>query len=77
MNINAFDHIFRRCVQLYKRRGSSRADSEYEYWIEWLKDQLREFEKVMNTRQKGMTSKRDRVMALLNNHPEIKEALGY
>lgn len=77
MNINAFDHIFRRCAQLYKRRGTARADSEYEYWIEWLKDQLREFEKVMNTRQKGMASTKRRVLALMDKHPEIKEALGY
>lgn len=70
MNIEAFDHVVRRTAKLHERRGSPRADSEYGYWVEWLKDQLVGFEKLK-------AKDKRRVVSLLMKHPHVQAAVGY
>lgn len=47
MNIEAITHIIKRCIQLLKRKnGTTRVKNEYYYWIDWLKKQLKNYNKL-------------------------------
>ena len=54
MNVEAVEHILRRCLTLLKRKsGSYKIKQEYHYWITWLKKQLKDYNKVnINTKNK-------------------------
>ena len=42
MNVEAVEHILRRCLTLLKRKsGSYKTKQEYHYWVAWLKKQLK------------------------------------
>ena len=47
MNIEAITHILKRCIQLLKRKnGTTKVKNEYHYWIDWLKKQLKNYNKL-------------------------------
>ena len=47
MNIEAVEHVIKRCVQLLKRKnGTMKVKNEYHYWIDWLKKQLKNYNKL-------------------------------
>jgi len=47
MNIEAVTHILKRCIQLLKRKnGTTKVKNEYHYWIDWLKKQLKHYNKL-------------------------------
>ena len=47
MNIEAITHILKRCIQLLKRKnGTTKIKNEYYYWIDWLRKQLKNFNKL-------------------------------
>jgi hypothetical protein len=47
MNIEAVEHVIKRCVQLLKRKnGTTKVKNEYHYWIDWLKKQLKNYNKL-------------------------------
>ena len=47
MNIEAVEHILRRCITLLKRKsGTTKTKQEYYYWIAWLKKQFNYYDKL-------------------------------
>jgi hypothetical protein len=47
MNIEAITHIIKRCALLLKRKnGTTKVKNEYHYWIDWLKKQLKNYNKL-------------------------------
>jgi hypothetical protein len=47
MNIEAITYILKRCIQLLKRKnGTTKVKNEYHYWIDWLKKQLKNYNKL-------------------------------
>ena len=47
MNIEAITCILKRCIQLLKRKnGTTKVKNEYHYWIDWLKKQLKNYNKL-------------------------------
>jgi hypothetical protein len=47
MNIEAITHVLKRCIQLLKRKnGTTKVKNEYHYWIDWLKKQLKNYNKL-------------------------------
>ena len=47
MNIEAVEHVIKRCIQLLKRKnGTTKVKNEYHYWIDWLKKQLKNYNKL-------------------------------
>jgi hypothetical protein len=47
MNIEAVEHILRRCVTLLQRdSGTYKTKQEYHYWISWLKKELKNYNKL-------------------------------
>ena len=47
MNIEAVEHILRRCVLLLNRdSGTHKTKQEYHYWISWLKKELKNYNKL-------------------------------
>ena len=54
MNVEAVEHILRRCLTLLQRKsGSYKTKQEYHYWVTWLKKQLKDYNKVnINTKNK-------------------------
>ena len=54
MNVEAVEHIVRRCLTLLKRTsGSNKTKQEYHYWVAWLKKQLKYYNKLnFNTKNK-------------------------
>ena len=47
MNIEAIKYILKRCIQLLKRKnGTTKVKNEYHYWIDWLKKQLKNYNKL-------------------------------
>jgi hypothetical protein len=47
MNIEATTYIIKRCIQLLKRKnGTTAVKNEYYYWIDWLKKQLKNYNKL-------------------------------
>ena len=46
MNIEAITHILKRCIQLLKKNGTTKVKNEYYYWIDWLKKQLKNYNKL-------------------------------
>ncbi len=47
MDIEAVEHVIKRCVQLLKRKnGTTKVKNEYHYWIDWLKKQLKNYNKL-------------------------------
>jgi hypothetical protein len=47
MNIEAITYILKRCMQLLKRKnGTTKVKNEYHYWIDWLKKQLKNYNKL-------------------------------
>ena len=47
MNIEAVEHVIKRCVQLLKRKnGTMKVKNEYHYWIDWLKKQFKNYNKL-------------------------------
>ena len=47
MDIEAVEHVIKRCVQLLKRKnGTTKVKNEYHYWIDWLKKQLKYYNKL-------------------------------
>jgi hypothetical protein len=47
MNIEAITHILKRCIQLLKRKnGTTKVKNEYHYWIDWLRKQLKNYNKL-------------------------------
>jgi len=47
MNIEAVEHILRRCLTLLQRKsGTYKTKQEYHYWITWLKKQLKHYNKL-------------------------------
>lgn len=54
MNVEAVEHILRRCLTLLQRKsGSYKTKQEYHYWVTWLKKQLKHYNNVnINTKNK-------------------------
>ena len=47
MNIEAITYILKRCAILLKRKnGTTKVKNEYHYWIDWLKKQLKNYNKL-------------------------------
>ena len=47
MNIEAITYILKRCIQLLKRKnGTTKVKNEYYYWVDWLKKQLKNYNKL-------------------------------
>ena len=47
MNIEAITYILKRCASLLKRKnGTTKVKNEYHYWIDWLKKQLKNYNKL-------------------------------
>ena len=47
MNIEAVEHILRRCVTLLQREsGTYKTKQEYHYWISWLKKEFKNYNKL-------------------------------
>jgi hypothetical protein len=47
MNVEAVEHILRRCLTLLQRKsGTYKTKQEYHYWISWLKIQLKHYNKL-------------------------------
>ena len=47
MNIEAVEHILRRCVTLLQREsGTYKTKQEYHYWISWLKKEFKNYDKL-------------------------------
>ena len=47
MNIEAITCILKRCIQLLKRKnGTTKVKNEYHYWIDWLRKQLKNYNKL-------------------------------
>ena len=47
MNIEAITHILRRCIKKKKKKnGTTKVKNEYYYWIDWLKKQLKNYNKL-------------------------------
>jgi len=47
MNVEAVEHILRRCLTLLQRKsGTYKTKQEYHYWITWLKIQLKHYNKL-------------------------------
>ena len=47
MNIEAITYILKRCIQLLKRKnGTTKVKNEYYYWIDWLRKQLKNYNKL-------------------------------
>ena len=54
MDVEAVEHILRRCLKLLQRKsGTYKTKQEYYYWVTWLKKQLNHYNKVnFNTKNK-------------------------
>ena len=47
MNIEAITYILKSCAILLKRKnGTTKVKNEYHYWIDWLKKQLKNYNKL-------------------------------
>lgn len=47
MNFEAVEHILRRYLILLQRKsGSDKTKQEYYYWIEWLKNEFKKYNKL-------------------------------
>ena len=47
MNIEAITYILKRCIQLLKRKnGTTKVKNEYYYWVDRLKKQLKNYNKL-------------------------------
>ena len=47
MNVEAVEHILRRCLTLLQRKsGTYKTKQEYHYWITWVKKQLKHYNKL-------------------------------
>jgi hypothetical protein len=47
MNVEAVEHILRRCLTLLQRKsGTYKTKQEYHYWITWLTKQLKHYNKL-------------------------------
>jgi hypothetical protein len=47
MNFEATEHILRRCLILLQRKsGSDTTKQEYYYWIAWLKNEFKKYNKL-------------------------------
>ena len=47
MNIEAITYILKRCAILLKRKnGTTKVKNEYHYWIDWLRKQLKNYNKL-------------------------------
>ena len=57
MNIEAVEHVIKRCIQLLKRKnGTTKVKNEYYYWIDWLRKQLKNYNKL-NIQEKEIIKK--------------------
>ena len=55
MNIEPIKHILRRCIiLLYRKSGTHKTKQEYYYWIDWLKKQLKDYNKMKNIKEKNV-----------------------
>jgi hypothetical protein len=58
MNIEATEHILRRCIiLLYRKSGTHKTKQEYYYWIDWLKEQLKHYDNLKNIKIKNNIKK--------------------
>jgi len=58
MNIEPIKHILRRCIiLLYRKAGTHKTKQEYYYWIDWLKVQLKSYNKMKNIKEKNNIKK--------------------
>jgi hypothetical protein len=70
MNIEAITYILKRCIQLLKRKnGTKKVKNEYHYWIDWLKKQLKNYNKL-NIQDKEIINN------LIKNSKFLSEDLG-
>ena len=47
MNFYAIEHILKRCIILLKRKsGTNKTKQEYYYWISWLKNEFKNYNKL-------------------------------
>lgn len=71
MNIEAITHILKRCVLLLKRKnGTTKVKNEYHYWINWLKKQLKNYNKL-KLEQKSIINNLIKKSKYLNEDLEI------
>jgi hypothetical protein len=71
MNIEAITYILKRCMQLLKRKnGTTKVKNEYHYWIDWLKKQLKYYNKL-NIQDKEIINN------LIKNSKFLSEDLGF
>jgi hypothetical protein len=71
MNIEAVEHVIRRCIQLLKRKnGTTKVKNEYHYWIDWLKKQLKNYNKL-DIQQKEIIQKLSKNNKILYEDLEI------
>lgn len=58
MNVEAVEHILRRCSALLQRKsGTDKTKQEYHYWITWLKKQLKDYNKLLDLDTKNNIKK--------------------
>ena len=58
MNIEPIKHILRRCIiLLYRKSGTYKTKQEYYYWIDWLKVELKGYNKMKNIKEKNNIKK--------------------
>jgi len=47
MNLEAVEHVLRRCTNLLNRSsGTTKTKQEYHYWIGWLRKEFKHYNKL-------------------------------
>jgi len=72
MNVEAVEHVLRRCIYLLQRPdGTTKVKQEYHYWIDWLKNQFKQYKKIQDTKTKNMLEK------LVMKSKDLYDDIGY